>query len=82
MAGAALAVKVAVDVAVMLLLATKVMVPPAVFGVAVAACAVWAVWICAGVCAVKVMLASGALGTDGVLLLAMLMTVVVPLLAA
>ena len=33
---------VAVGVAVMLLLATKVIVPPAVFGDAVAAAAVWA----------------------------------------
>ena len=70
---------IALDVAVMVLLAVSVMLPPAVFGVALwAACAACAVWICVGVCAVKVMLASGELGALGVLLLATLMTVVVP----
>lgn len=74
-----MAVMVAVLVAVTLLLATKVIVPPAVFGVALwAACAVW---ICAGVWAVKVRLASGLLGALGVALLdalATLIMVVVP----
>jgi hypothetical protein len=78
--GAAFAVMIALAVAVMLLLAVSVMLPAAVLGDALwAACAAW---ICVGVCAVKVMLASGELGALGVLLLAMLMTVVVPLLAA
>ena len=71
---------VALDVAVMLLLAVIVILPPAVLGAAVAAAWLAAIWL--GACAVKVMLASGLLGADGVLLLAMLMTVVVPLLAA
>ena len=66
--------------AVMLLLAVSVMLPPAVFGAAVTAACAAAIWL--GVCAVNVRLASGALGADGMLLLAMLMTVVVPLLAA
>lgn len=80
MLGAAFAVMIALDVAVMLLLAVSVMLPAAVFGAAVAAAWAAAIWL--GVCAVKVMLASGELGALGVLLLAMLMTVVVPLLAA
>ena len=74
---------VAVDVVVTLALAVSVMVPPAVFGAA--ACAACAVCVCAiwlGVCAVKVMLANGLLGADGVALLATLMMVVVPCPAA
>ena len=78
--GDAFAVMVAVLWAVTLLLAVNVMVPPAVFGLAAAAAA-WAL-ACAGVCAVKVRLASGLLGADGVALLATLMMVVVPCPAA
>ena len=67
---------IALDVAVMLLLAVSVMLPPAVLGDALWAAWLAAIWI--GACAVKVMLASGELGALGVLLLATLMTVVVP----
>ena len=63
-----------------LLLAVSVIDPPAVLGVAELALAWAAIWL--GVCAVKVRLAMGALGVDGVLLLATLMMVVVPLLDA
>ena len=83
MLGDALAVMVAVLVAVMELLADIVMLPPAALGAAACAlCAACAVWICVGVCAVNVRLASGALGADGVLLLATLITVVAPCPAA
>ena len=56
------------------------MVPPAVFGVAVAAAAACAIWL--GVCAVKVRLASGALGVAPLDALATLIIVVVPCPAA
>ena len=67
---------VAVDVAVTLLLALSVILPPAVLGTAVAAACV--AWIWLGDCAVKVKLANGELGALGVALLATLITVVVP----